>query len=244
VTGLYQRDFEGRLVFQHRSAAKWRLRNDNVDAPEFRHQDECLGFVAELRERWTGKIDELPPASPADAELESTVAEIRWFSLEERGGERRLLEMLPGNRVGIGSSRDRILRWYIRDGSMQIDGADRALPLLSERPGQPVWFSTTDGQPAIELLPVPAAGMDAVGVTVNAIIERFAADRAITLEDATTTIATLARLQDVSDALLRAKSVWQQSPDRLELIEHARRRLGLGNVAYDPKTRGYEGFEE
>ena len=63
-TGICQRDFEGRLVFQHRSAAKWRLTDGNLLAPEFRHQSECLRFIQELRDRWSGRIDALPPPIP------------------------------------------------------------------------------------------------------------------------------------------------------------------------------------
>jgi hypothetical protein len=242
-TGVYQRDFEGRLVFQHRSPAKWRLTGDNVLAAEFRHQAACLRFLRELRDRWSGRIDAVPPSSPADSEMEDGLAETGWFTLEEPGTESRLLELLPGNRVGIGSSRDCILRWYVRDGVMTIDGATDALPPLSWQGRSPASFAAMDGERAIQLLAAPQAGRDAVGATAAAVLERFADQHAITEDDAVTTIATLAQVGDLANALERAKGRWQHSTEALRVIERADRRIGLRNASADPDSPGYESLE-
>src|ERR1035437_9776669 len=93
-TGIYQRDFEGRLVFQHRSSAKWRLRGDNPHSADFRPESECVQFIEELRSRWSGRIDALPPGSEADAAAEAALAEVGWFRLHELGQSSRLLELL------------------------------------------------------------------------------------------------------------------------------------------------------
>jgi hypothetical protein len=133
TTGIYQRDFQGNLVFQHRSGAKWRLRGPNQLSADFRHEKECLRFLAELRDRWSGTIDALAPATDADRRAEAELSETRWFSLREAGGDDRLLELLPGNRMGIGSTRGQMLRWHIRDGVLRLDGSTAALPALELR---------------------------------------------------------------------------------------------------------------
>lgn len=60
--GLCQRDFAGRLVFQHRNAAKWTLGGSNPGTPGFRHEEECLAYLQELQARWT------PRPSPAGSQ--------------------------------------------------------------------------------------------------------------------------------------------------------------------------------
>jgi putative mannosyltransferase len=240
ATGIYQRDFDGRLVFQHRSTAKWQFTGSNLHAAEFRHEAECLRFIEELRDHWSGRIDALPPRSPADGAIEDRVAEMRWFSLEQPGADRRLLELLPGNRVGIGSSRNDALRWYVRDGVMVIGGTDGGLPPLSRERGQPLTFSTIDGELEACLEPTPEAGLDAVGVTAAAVIDRFADQGAITEDDAVATLATLAQVGQLADALDRARSRWQHSADALRLIERAARRIGLGKAMVDLELPGYE----
>lgn len=244
ATGIYQRDFDGRLIFQHRSTAKWRFTGSNSRAAEFRHQAECLQFIEELRDRWSGRIDPLPPRSPADAEIEAGVEDVRWFSLEQPGADSRLLELLPGNRVGVGSSRVDILRWWVRDGVMMIGGTHAELPPLRGERGDPTSFSTTDGEYGTWLLvPVPEAGLDAVGVTAAAVIERFADHGVISEEDAVSTLATLGQVGDLSDALDRARSRWRHNDEALRVIGRAARRIGLGNTMGDLELPRYERIE-
>jgi hypothetical protein len=240
ATGIYQRDFDGRLVFQHRSTTKWEFTGGNLHAPEFRHEAACLQFIEELRAQWSGRIDALPSRSAADAEMEQGVAGVRWFSLEQPGADGRLLELLPGNRVGIGSSRNHILRWYVRDGVMIIAGTDGELPPLKRERGDPLSFSTIDGEHATCLLPAPEAGRDAVGVTAAAVIDLFADQGAISEDDAVSTLATLAQVGDLPDALDRARSRWQHSADGLRLIERAARRIGLERAMVDLELPRYE----
>ena len=54
---MLQYDFAGRLLFQHRNFAKWTL-HENRRIPGFRLEEECLGFLAELRRTW---VPDLPP---------------------------------------------------------------------------------------------------------------------------------------------------------------------------------------
>ena len=131
----------------------------------------------------------------------------------------------------------------VRDGVMTIGGAEGELPPLSRERGQPLSFSTIDGEHASCLLPAPEAGRDAVGVTAAAVIDLFADRGAITEDDAVSTLATLAQVGDLPDALDRARSRWQHSADALRLIERAARRIGLGRAMADLEVARYEWLE-
>ena len=48
-TALYQHDFTGRRLFQHRSHCKWSLNADNLRVDDFHHHDQCISFLGELR---------------------------------------------------------------------------------------------------------------------------------------------------------------------------------------------------
>lgn len=244
MTGIYQRDFDGRLVFQHRSQVKWRLTGRNPRAENFRHQDECLRFIAELRDRWGGRIEALPQRSAADRETEDSLSQIRWFKLEEPDAGDRLLELLPENRIGIGSSRGHILRWYVRDGTLTLDGASGPLPPLSTQAENRWTSAASDAGPTFELRPAPEAGLDALGMTAAAVLERFVEDRTITEEDAIITLCTLARVGDLQHAFDRARSRWQDSDEALRVIGRAARRVSLGSPGAEyTGAIGYERSE-
>ena len=49
---MCQHDFQGRRVFQHRNMEKWSLHGTNARIEDFRFEEECLGFLEELRKRW------------------------------------------------------------------------------------------------------------------------------------------------------------------------------------------------
>jgi hypothetical protein len=240
-TGICQRDFDGRLIFQHRSQAKWRLSGQNPHADNFRHQAQCMAFIGELRDRWSGRIDALPERSARDCETEQSLCEIRWFSLQEPGADDRLLELLPANRLGIGSSRERALRWYVRDGALTFDGANGALPSLSvQEDGR--WTSAGPGaERTLELVPAPEAGLDTLGITAAAVLEGLAAGALISEADAITTLSTLARIGDLEGALQRARSRWQGNDEALRTIHRAARRVSMG--APGAEYRGEIGYE-
>lgn len=47
---LYQSDFSGRTLFQHRNGDKWTHNGPAVSLSDFQFEDECAGFLMELRE--------------------------------------------------------------------------------------------------------------------------------------------------------------------------------------------------
>jgi hypothetical protein len=50
---MCQYDFDGRLVFQHRNFAKWKLDEPNRRIRGFQFEEQCLAFLEELRGRWS-----------------------------------------------------------------------------------------------------------------------------------------------------------------------------------------------
>jgi hypothetical protein len=48
-------DFSGRRLTQHRYGYKWRLWEPNPRIEGFWFEDECFGFLDELRELWNGE---------------------------------------------------------------------------------------------------------------------------------------------------------------------------------------------
>ena len=53
---LCQHDFEGRVIFQHRTRGKWILHGVNPMIPHFAYHEECLGFLDQLGRQWDGRM--------------------------------------------------------------------------------------------------------------------------------------------------------------------------------------------
>lgn len=240
-TGIYQRDFDGRLAFQHRSSAKWRFRGTNLHSEEFRYETECRQFLDELRSRWAGWIAELPRGSGADEAAEAALAGTGWFRLREAGQPSRLIELLPENRLGVGSDPLWGLRWYIRDGQLRFDGRDDELPVLRLDTNGRWSTDPSDGERLIELVPVPDAGRDALGLAALAVLEALAGGSAITEEDAVRALAVLAKVGDLSDALDRARSRWWRSEVVLRTIRQVAALQGAREASLvQPIPVGFE----
>jgi FkbM family methyltransferase len=54
---MCQHDFDGARVFQHRNTPKFNLHGANPRLQGFLFEDECLGFLDELRQVWSGRIN-------------------------------------------------------------------------------------------------------------------------------------------------------------------------------------------
>jgi hypothetical protein len=55
--GMYQHDFEGRRLFQHRTTSKWSLlMPPNPHIPGFQHEEHCLADLERLRSSWDGRL--------------------------------------------------------------------------------------------------------------------------------------------------------------------------------------------
>lgn len=50
---MCQHDFDGNRIFQHRNLRKWRLFGVNPPIHDFQLESECLGFLEDLRKKWS-----------------------------------------------------------------------------------------------------------------------------------------------------------------------------------------------
>jgi hypothetical protein len=116
-TGLSQRDFAGRVVFQHRTASKWNAWAENPHILEFAYEEDCFRFLRQLRERWDGRVAAVVPVAGSHMEggnAEEEILQTRRFLYRRAGADERILELLPGYRVGQG--RDRCeCGWYVQE---------------------------------------------------------------------------------------------------------------------------------
>lgn len=111
---LGQRDFDGGLIFQHRTNAKWSLREPPYRPDGFVWQAECEAFMADLEAVWNERAFAPPARSAAARRIEhDLVAQHRFrFGL---GDDAPLpLALLDGNQVGEGRSY-RMSNWHVEE---------------------------------------------------------------------------------------------------------------------------------
>jgi hypothetical protein len=105
---MLQYDFAGRLLFQHRNFAKWKLEG-NRHIVGFRLEKECMGFVEELRAIWAPGLPvgvRRWDAARQDEGLQRAARELcgrEWF-YERLGLDGRPMAFLPDGRIGTGSA--------------------------------------------------------------------------------------------------------------------------------------------
>ena len=181
---LYQHDFEGRVVFQHRTGAKWVLRGDNRAEAGFAHEAECLAYLGELRTLWSGRMVRIPERSQAALDTEVALTSLRWFRYERLGADTRLLELRSGHRVGQGFSPDE-RAWYVEEDAggstgaggpaglrLVLAGDDRVTCRLA--PGDDgTWRGTWQHPPRfeVELVPAPDAAVGIAGPHAGAPVD-------------------------------------------------------------------------
>jgi len=98
---LYQRDFGGTIIFQHRSNGKWKYSGEQARSDGFIHGESCAEALAELRRIWNGRIYEPPSRSPAAMRLEQAM-EGRTFVAARPGEQDRQIELLAHCQIGKG----------------------------------------------------------------------------------------------------------------------------------------------
>jgi len=103
---LYQHDFGGRRLFQHRNQDKWDYDGNNMHIPGFRHEERCMDFVAELRKLWDGVVRRFPvDYSTAERAAYYEVIDQQLLHYRHGGIESRLLQFRPDFTLGIGKSK-------------------------------------------------------------------------------------------------------------------------------------------
>jgi hypothetical protein len=96
---LLQHDFDSQVIFHHRTGAKWTAWGRNLHVFGFAHEAVCLEALRELRGLWDGRVD-LEQAIAAAPEAEAELLRVRYFLYRLLGSGERVLELLPGGRIG------------------------------------------------------------------------------------------------------------------------------------------------
>lgn len=110
---LYQRDFDGNVLFQHRTGAKWRYGGAQKSLPGFFGQAACERALADLRRQWNGLVFQPPVRSAAAraAERAWTDARLDW---REPGQAARPVSLLADGEIGHGRARD-LMNWFCEE---------------------------------------------------------------------------------------------------------------------------------
>lgn len=102
---LYQHDFEGRRLFQHRNEAKWDYDGHNVRLPGFQHEASCFRLLDVLRQEWDGEVRRYPDGyTPPERTVYDRITKMRLFHYHHDGVFSRLIEMRPDFRIGLGKA--------------------------------------------------------------------------------------------------------------------------------------------
>jgi hypothetical protein len=101
TVALEQHDFDGCVIFQHRTGAKWSLLGENASIAGFEHEDLCLAALSDLRQRWNGRV-RTPPKVTRGVTSEAEIIKARRFLYCRLGSDERVLELLPDHQIGRG----------------------------------------------------------------------------------------------------------------------------------------------
>ena len=96
---MCQHDFDGARIFQHRNYRKWQLVESNEPVPGFWLEDACLGFVDELRRRWSVSNT----SQSACADLSARIVNQRDYTYCRVGRDFRRIALLKDGCVDAGS---------------------------------------------------------------------------------------------------------------------------------------------
>lgn len=129
---LFQRDYDGAVIFQHRTGGKWSYGGEQRRIAGFVHDDACLAALAELRRVWNGRIFHAPRRGLAAEKTETEILQRSPFVLSCAGEPDQFIDFLPGHQLAEGRSLER-QNWYVRDGVHER-------PLLEISDGQSVTF--------------------------------------------------------------------------------------------------------
>jgi hypothetical protein len=154
---LQQHDFDGRVIFQHRTGAKWTAWGRNLRVPGFEYEAVCLEALEELRREWDGRVDLAPAVARAPAP-EAELLRQRYFLYRRVGSDERVLSLLPGRRIGEGGTRWE-QTWHLeaaREGRRLVIEGLAGVTCTLLRDGDGVWRGRWlhHEQTPVELIPL------------------------------------------------------------------------------------------
>jgi hypothetical protein len=149
---LYQRDFEGTVLFQHRTGAKWRYAGVQDELPDFAGMEACHDALNRLRSLWNGLVFHAPPRSAAAKRVEQDIARQSAFILVIPGRSPAKLVFWSDGEIGVGSSAD-CRNWHCADadGAIELMLCDAFGPRWRFEPqGRGRWYGRAIDDATIE----------------------------------------------------------------------------------------------
>ncbi len=95
---LYQFDFDGRVLFQHRTGAKWSYKGPQQELPQFSYREACELALSELRRKWNGRVFQAAPLRPEMRDIEDRLVG-HSFRLSRPGENEATLQLLAGGEI-------------------------------------------------------------------------------------------------------------------------------------------------
>lgn len=124
---MYQHDFEGSLIFQHRNGPKWNYHSDNLKLPGFKFEEICFEFIRELREKWDGVIGRDFSRKPEKLKAAIQLLTAHTYVYKRVGYDERKMTFLSSGKIGAGKAACEQL-WDIHENGGQV-----SLDIFSER---------------------------------------------------------------------------------------------------------------
>lgn len=157
---LVQRDFGGNAFFQHRTNAKWQYGKEQRKLFGFKHEEACLAALAELEQRWTGRVFAAPDRNSAARQFEAQVMAANPFRLEAIGEPPISLVLEPYAEISEGRAADRRHWWIEQDGEgmrLVLSGGELRSYVLERRPDG-IWRGLRHRPPTVEVDLIPTSG--------------------------------------------------------------------------------------
>jgi hypothetical protein len=203
---INQRDFDGRIIFQHRNGAKWSYGGANPRIAGFELHDECAALLAELQRVWNGRVFAPPAASVPARLLAASLLQSEWFTYLKLGSGEKTLQLLADNRIGEGRAENEFYWWVEEDGEGLLVGLEgrrhtgaRLRPL-----GDGSWLGRSLELEAWEVQLTPRAAASASDppiASAMALLESILASPAAKTESQAATDALAATLKVLRQAI-------------------------------------------
>ena len=117
---LFQRNFEGVPIFQHRTNSKWKLTGRQHEVEEFAHLEHCLRALERLRSCWDGRIFEVPSRTTDARRMEEELIAKQHFELTWMTGRSESIQLLPGHQLSE-NARDYARNWHVEELEMGLE---------------------------------------------------------------------------------------------------------------------------
>ena len=149
---FYQHDFDGQVLFQYRTGAKWRYSGSQDVLDAFQKDDACAATIESLRYQWNGLIFTAPKRSPSAHAEENELCTKRDLLFVIPSKEPRALKFLSEGEIEFGRSPD-AMNWFCREDVSQMqlvlrDSFEDRWILLREAPDR--WVGRSQVDPSSE----------------------------------------------------------------------------------------------